>query len=66
MRDFLEGACDFFVKAFEMVTSGIMVASPALIFTKYAIEEQSWLLGLLAFVTLIVSIGVAVAVKEAK
>ena len=64
MKDFLEGVCEFSVMAFLIVACGMMVASPTLIVVYFAIEKQSWLLGLLAFVTFIVSIGMAIAIEE--
>ena len=64
MKDFLEGVLEASVMAFFMVTCGMMVASPTLIVLYFAEQKQSWLLGVLAFVMFIVSIGVAIAIKE--
>ena len=64
MRDFLEGVCEASVMAFFIVACGMMVGSPTMIVAYFAIEKQSWLLGILAFVVFIVSIGVAIAIKE--
>ena len=64
MTDVLEGICKASVMAFLIVARGMMVGSPTMIVAYFAIEKQSWLLGLLAFVTFIVSIGVAIAIKE--
>ena len=64
MRDFLEGVCEGAVMAFMVVVEGIMVASPTLIVAYFAVEKQSWLIGAAAFVVFIVSIGVAMAIKE--
>ena len=64
MKDFLEGICKASVMALIVVVSGMMVAAPTLVVWYFAEQEQSWLLGLLAFVTFIVSIGVAIAIKE--
>jgi len=50
--------------AFFIVACGMMVGSPTMIVAYFAIEKQSWLLGILAFVVFIVSIGVAIAIKE--
>ena len=64
MKDFLEGVCKASVTAFLIVACGAMVASPTLIVAYFAHEKQSWLLGVLAFVVSIVSIGLAVAIEE--
>jgi len=64
MKDFLEGVCEASVMAFLIVACGLMVASPTLIVWYFAEQKQSWLLGILAFVVFIVSIGVAIAIKE--
>lgn len=64
MRDFLEGVCEDSVMAFLIVTCGMMVTSPTIIVLYFAIEKQSWLLGALASVVFIVSIGVAIAIRE--
>ena len=64
MKDFLEGVCGASVMAFLIVACGMMVASPTLIIWHFAEQEQSWLLGVLAFVVFIVSIGVAMAIYE--
>ena len=64
MKDFLEGVCEASVMAFLIVACGMMVASPTIIVAYFAIEKQSWLLGLLACVVFIVSIGVAIAIRE--
>lgn len=64
MKDFLEGVIEASVMAFLTVGCGVMVVSPTLIVAYLAIERQSWLLGVLAFVTFIVPIGVAIAIYE--
>ena len=64
MKDFLEGVCEGAVMAFVFVTCGIMAISPTIIVMYFAAQKQSWLLGVLAFVVFIVSIGVAMAIKE--
>ena len=64
MRDFLEGVCEDAIMAFVILTVGIMVVSPTIIVLYFAIEKQSWLLGVLASVVFIVSIGVTMAIKE--
>ena len=50
--------------AFVFVTCGIMAISPTIIVMYFAAQKQSWLLGVLAFVVFIVSIGVAMAILE--
>ena len=64
MRDFLEGVCEASVMAFVVVVEGIMVSAPTMIVAYFAITKQSWLIGAAAFVVFIVSIGVAMAIKE--
>ena len=64
MKDFLEGVCKASVEAFLIVACGAMVAAPTVIVAYVAAQKQSWLLGVLAFVVFIVSVGVAVAIKE--
>ena len=64
MKDFLEGVCKASVEAFLIVACGAMVAAPTVIVAYVAYQKQSWLLGVLAFVTFIVSVGVAVAIEE--
>ena len=64
MRDFLEGVCEASVMAFLTIAGAAMVVSPTIIVAYFAIEKQSWLLGALAFVVFIVSIGVAIAIRE--
>ena len=41
-----------------------MVAAPTFIVAYFAYQKQSWLLGVMAFVVFIVSVGVAVAIEE--
>ena len=64
MKDFLEGVCKASVMAFLTVACATMVASPTLIVLYFAEQKQSWLLGVLAFVVFIVSIGVAMVIYE--
>ena len=64
MKDFLEGVCEFSVMAFLIVACGMMVASPTLIVVYFAEQKQSWLLGILAFVVFILSVGVGMAILE--
>ena len=64
MKDFLEGVCKASVKAFFIAVCGVMVAAPTFIVAYFAYQKQSWLLGVLAFVVFIVSVGVAVAIEE--
>ena len=64
MKDFLEGVLEASVMAFLIVACGLMVAAPTLVVWYFAEQEQSWLLGVLAFVVFIVSIGVAMAIYE--
>ena len=64
MKDFLEGVCEASVMAFLIVACGLMVASPTLIVWYFAEQKQSWLLGILAFVVFILSVGVGMAILE--
>ena len=64
MKDFLEGVCKASVEAFLVIACGAMITSPTFIVAYFAHEKQSWLLGLLAFVVFIVSIGLSVAIIE--
>ena len=64
MKDFLEAWCEVVVTAIAALAVGSMICSPTLIVVYFAYEKQSWLLGVLAFVVFIESIGVAMMIYE--
>ena len=64
MTDFLEGVLEASVMALIIVVSGMTVAAPTMVVWYFAEQEQSWLLGVLAFVVFILSVGVAMTILE--
>jgi len=64
MRDFLEGVLEASVMALIIAASGMMVAAPTLVVWYFAEQKQSWLLGVLAGVVFVLSVGVGMAILE--
>lgn len=64
MKDFLEGVLEASVMALIIITCGMTVAAPTAIVWYFAEQKQSWLLGVLAFVVFILSVGVGMAILE--
>ena len=64
MKDFLEGVCEGSVMALVVVVSGMMAISPTMIALYFAYVKQSWLLGVLAGVVFVLSVGVGMAILE--
>ena len=64
MKDFLEGVLEDSVMALVVVVSGMMAISPTMIALYFAYVKQSWLLGVLAGVVFVLSVGVGMAILE--